>query len=55
VERNETVVVGGQERLAEGAPVNATLVDRRALGGREETAAVDSVAVDSAAAGQRAK
>jgi len=55
VERNETVVVGGQERLAEGAPVNATLVDRTPLGGREETAAVDSAATDSAAAGQRAK
>lgn len=55
VERNETVVVGGQERLAEGAPVNATLVDRTPLGGREETAAVDSVASDSAGAGQRAK
>lgn len=52
VEDNETVVVGGQERLAEGAPVNATLVQRRPLGGREETA-MDSGAVDSGAAGQR--
>lgn len=42
VEENETVVVGGQERLAEGAAVNATLVERRPQGGREETAAVDS-------------
>jgi membrane fusion protein, multidrug efflux system len=55
VERNETVVVGGQERLAEGAPVNATLVDRTPLGGREETAAVDSATADSSAASQRAK
>jgi membrane fusion protein (multidrug efflux system) len=55
VERNETVVVGGQERLAEGAPVNATLVDRTPLGGREETAAVESVATDSGAAGQRGR
>jgi membrane fusion protein, multidrug efflux system len=55
VERNETVVVGGQERLAEGAPVNATLVDRTPLGGREETAAVDSAMADSSAASHRAK
>ena len=42
VENAEQVVVGGQERLAEGAPVQATLVQRRPLGGREETAVVDS-------------
>jgi hypothetical protein len=48
VEEKEQVVVGGQERLGEGAPVNATMVQRRPLGGREETAVVDS-----AAAGQR--
>ncbi len=41
VENSETVVVGGQERLAEGAPVQATLVERTPLGGREETAAAD--------------
>jgi membrane fusion protein, multidrug efflux system len=29
VETNEQVVVGGQERLAEGAPVQAKLVERR--------------------------
>jgi hypothetical protein len=29
VESTEQVVVGGQERLAEGAPVQAKLVDRR--------------------------
>jgi membrane fusion protein (multidrug efflux system) len=47
----EQVVVGGQERLGEGAPVAATLVQRRPASGREETAvAVDSVAVDSVAA-----
>ena len=53
VDAAEQVVVGGQERLAEGAPVQATLVQRRRLGGREETAVVDSgVGVDSGAAGQ---
>ena len=41
VENSETVVVGGQERLAEGAPVQATMVERTPLGGREETAAAD--------------
>jgi membrane fusion protein, multidrug efflux system len=53
VERAEQVVVGGQERLAEGAPVQATMVQRRPLGGREETAAVDTLtakSVDSAEA-----
>jgi membrane fusion protein, multidrug efflux system len=53
VERAEQVVVGGQERLAEGAPVQATLVERRPLGGREETTVVDTVTtrpVDSAGA-----
>jgi membrane fusion protein (multidrug efflux system) len=56
VENNEQVVVGGQERLAEGAPVQATLVQRRPIGGREETAVVDSAAAgqkDSGAAGQK--
>ena len=56
VENNEQVVVGGQERLAEGAPVQATLVQRRPIGGREETAVVDSAATgqkDSGAAGQK--
>jgi len=38
VHRNEQVVVGGQERLAEGAPVQIKLVDRRPLGGQEESA-----------------
>ncbi len=56
VESAEQVVVGGQERLAEGAPVQATLVQRRPLGGREETAVVDSAAAgqtDSGEAGKR--
>ena len=48
VERAEQVVVGGQERLAEGAPVQATLVQRRPVGGREETAVVDTVATRNA-------
>jgi membrane fusion protein (multidrug efflux system) len=44
VESAEQVVVGGQERLAEGAPVAAQLVDRRPAGGREDTgAAVQAV------------
>jgi len=37
VENAEQVVVGGQERLAEGAPVSAQLVDRRPAGGREDS------------------
>ena len=48
VENSETVVVGGQERLAEGAPVQASMVERRPLGGREETAVADTSAADSA-------
>lgn len=36
VENNEQVVVGGQERLAEGAPVQARLVDRRPVRGQED-------------------
>ncbi len=44
VEQAEQVVVGGRERLAEGAPVQATLVQRRPVGGREETAVVDTAA-----------
>jgi membrane fusion protein (multidrug efflux system) len=38
VQANEQVVVGGQERLAEGAPVQIKLVDRRPVGGQEESA-----------------
>jgi len=50
------VVVGGQERLAEGSPVTATLVQRRPVSGREESAVVDSGAAgqrDSGTAGQK--
>ena len=36
VESNEQVVVGGQERLAEGAPVQAKLVERRPATASEE-------------------
>jgi membrane fusion protein, multidrug efflux system len=43
VQSGEQVVVGGQERLAEGAPVRAQLVDRRPARGQK----------DSGAAGQR--
>jgi hypothetical protein len=35
VDAGEQVVVGGQERLAEGAPVAVTLVDRTPASGRE--------------------
>ena len=36
VENTEQVVVGGQERLAEGAPVQAKLVDRRPVRAQED-------------------
>jgi membrane fusion protein (multidrug efflux system) len=36
VENREQVVVGGQERLAEGAPVQAQLVERRPASGQED-------------------
>jgi membrane fusion protein (multidrug efflux system) len=39
VENREQVVVGGQERLAEGAPVQAQLVERRPAGGQEDVGA----------------
>jgi membrane fusion protein (multidrug efflux system) len=48
VENTEQVVVGGQERLAEGAPVQATLVDRRPVGAQEDVGTVNG-----AAAGQQ--
>jgi membrane fusion protein (multidrug efflux system) len=38
VESAEQVVVGGQERLSEGAPVQAQLVERRPIRGREDIA-----------------
>lgn len=37
VQHSEQVVVGGQERLAEGAPVQAKLVERRPAQGQEDT------------------
>jgi membrane fusion protein (multidrug efflux system) len=37
VQQAEQVVVGGQERLAEGAPVQAKLVDRRPANAPEDT------------------
>jgi len=51
VENHEQVVVGGQERLAEGAPVQAQLVDRRPARGQEDVGAVAGQ-VDSAPVGQ---
>ncbi|HRP07485.1 MAG TPA: efflux RND transporter periplasmic adaptor subunit [Gemmatimonadales bacterium] len=36
VETGENVVVGGLDRMFDGAPVNPTVVDRRPRGGREE-------------------
>jgi hypothetical protein len=36
VENAEQVVVGGQERLAEGAPVQTKLVERRPVGASQE-------------------
>jgi membrane fusion protein (multidrug efflux system) len=54
VEAGEQVVVGGQERLAEGAPVAATVVDRTPAGGRESvggtTPAPDTARTDTAVA-----
>jgi membrane fusion protein (multidrug efflux system) len=44
VENTEQVVVGGQERLAEGAPVQATLVDRRPVGAQEDVGTVNGAA-----------
>ena len=55
VEDKEQVVVGGQERLAEGAPVNATLVQRRPASGREETATTGSAAGGGTDSGAAAK
>lgn len=49
VENTEQVVVGGQERLAEGAPVQAKLVERRPVSGQEEVGSVDSGAGGGAA------
>jgi membrane fusion protein (multidrug efflux system) len=44
VENSEQVVVGGQERLAEGAPVQAKLVDREPVRAQEDVGTTDSTA-----------
>jgi membrane fusion protein (multidrug efflux system) len=45
VEAGEQVVVGGQERLAEGAPAAPTVVDRRPASGREGADPADTSGV----------
>jgi membrane fusion protein (multidrug efflux system) len=49
VEKGEQVVVGGQERLAEGAPVQAQLVERRRVGGQEDVGSAEQRAGSVAA------
>jgi membrane fusion protein (multidrug efflux system) len=51
VENNEQVVVGGQERLAEGAPVQAKLVDRRPVRVQEDIGTVPDGAGGQAGSG----
>ncbi|CAN5829344.1 efflux RND transporter periplasmic adaptor subunit [soil metagenome] len=48
VEAGEQVVVGGQERLAEGAPAAPTVVDRRPASGREGVGTADTGAAGAA-------
>lgn len=48
VEAGEQVVVGGQERLAEGAPAAPTVVDRSAATGRESVGASAAGQADTA-------
>src|SRR6185295_18960707 len=50
VESNEQVVVGGQERLAEGAPVQAKLVERRPATASQEDVGEAARAVSSSPA-----
>jgi membrane fusion protein, multidrug efflux system len=50
VEAGEQVVVGGQERLAEGAPAAATVVDRTPASGREGLGGTTSAKADTTAA-----
>ena len=50
VEAGEQVVVGGQERLAEGAPAAATVVDRTPASGRESAGDTNASRPDSAQA-----
>ena len=52
VEAGEQVVVGGQERLAEGAPVAVTLVDRTPASGRESVGGTAVAESAKAGAGQ---
>ena len=49
VEAGEQVVVGGQERLAEGAPAAATVVDRTPASGRESVGGTSAGQPGSAA------
>jgi len=48
VEAGEQVVVGGQERLAEGAPAAATVVDRTPASGRESAGGTPAAPADTA-------
>jgi membrane fusion protein (multidrug efflux system) len=54
VDIGEQVVVGGQERLAEGAPAAVTLVDRTPAGGRESVGGTTPPAGKAGRAGSRA-
>ena len=47
VEAGEQVVVGGQERLAEGAPAAATVLDRTPASGRESVGATSAERADT--------
>jgi membrane fusion protein (multidrug efflux system) len=53
VEAGEQVVVGGQERLGEGAPAAATVVDRTPASGRESVEGTSAAPVDTAKAEAR--
>jgi membrane fusion protein (multidrug efflux system) len=48
VEAGEQVVVGGQERLAEGAPAAPTVVDRTPASGRESIGGTPAAPADTA-------
>jgi membrane fusion protein (multidrug efflux system) len=49
VEAGEQVVVGGQERLSEGAPAAPTVVDRTPASGRESAGGTPAGQADTAA------
>jgi len=55
VEAGEQVVVGGQERLAEGAPAAATVVDRTPASGRENLGGTSAGRSDTAAGSDTTK